>query len=346
MQIAILGATGYTGLEVVRLLQHHEQAEVTYVSSDSQAGAHLADVYPHLRGVLAHTLEVADPVEIAKRADYALVALPSGVSTNVVPGLLAAGVRVIDLAGDHRLPSAVYAAWYQKTPPSSSVLASAIYGLPELYADQIADAKLIANPGCYPTATLLSLLPLVKHGLIDPQSLIIDAKSGLSGAGKALSAGTHFVEVHENFKAYKVGEHQHIPEIEQVLTDVNPSGEPVTISFTTHLVPMIRGILTTSYAKLTGSYSTEDLLAVYREFYRNAPFVRLHAAGHWPQTRDVTASNYCDIGLRVDPRTQRVTVIGAIDNLVKGAGGQAIQNLNLLAGLAQTTGLTTAPVYL
>ncbi|WP_038092791.1 N-acetyl-gamma-glutamyl-phosphate reductase [Tumebacillus flagellatus] len=346
MQIAILGATGYTGLEVVRLLHKHPEAEVTYVSSDSQAGAELADVYPHLRGVLAYTLEGADPAEIAKRADYALVALPSGVSTNLVPGLLEAGVRVIDLAGDHRLPDDVYAKWYKKQPPAPTVLERAVYGLPELYKSQITGASLIANPGCYPTATLLSLLPLVKNGLIDPHSLVIDAKSGVSGAGKALSAGTHFVEVNENFKAYKVGEHQHIPEIEQVLTDVNPSGEAVTISFTTHLVPMIRGILTTSYAKLTGSYSTEDLLAVYREFYRDAPFVRLHSAGNFPQTRDVTASNFCDIGLRVDPRTNRVTVIGCIDNLVKGAAGQAIQNLNLLAGLPETTGLLNVPVYL
>lgn len=346
MQIAILGATGYTGLEVVRLLQQHPEAEVTYVSSDSQAGAELSDVYPHLRGVITHTLEPANAAEIAKRADYALVALPSGISTGLVPGLLEAGLKVIDLAGDHRLPSEVYATWYKKTPPSSAILAEAVYGLPEINAAQIANAKLIANPGCYPTSTLLSLLPLVKHGLIELDTLVIDAKSGISGAGKAATAATHFVEVNENFKAYKVGEHQHIPEIEQVLTQVNPSGTPVTISFTTHLVPMTRGILTTSYARLTGAYSTADLLDIYREFYKNAPFVRLHPEGSFPQTRDVTAVNYCDIGLRVDPRTQRVTAIGAIDNLVKGAAGQAIQNLNLLAGLPETTGLITAPVYL
>jgi N-acetyl-gamma-glutamyl-phosphate reductase len=346
MRIAVIGATGYTGLETVRLLAQHPEMELTYVTSDSQAGAELTEVYPHLRGIVTQTLSPVDAEAIADVADVAMVALPSGISTKLVPGLLEAGLRVIDLAGDHRLPSDVYQQWYGKQPPSDHILQEAVYGLPEFYAEQIEQARLIANPGCYPTATLLSLLPLMKWESIDPSTIVVDAKSGVTGAGKGLSLGSHFVEVNENFKAYKVGQHQHIPEVEQILTRENRNGEPVVISFTTHLVPMNRGIMVTCYAKLTGAYTTEELVEKYAAFYRDAPFVRVHGVGSMPQTRDVTASNFCDIGLRVDPRTQRVTVIGVIDNLVKGAAGQAVQNLNLFAGLPQTTGLMGAPVYL
>jgi N-acetyl-gamma-glutamyl-phosphate reductase len=349
VKIAVLGATGYTGLELIRLCLQHPQLELTYVSSDSQSGSMLAEVYPHLATLLTLQLEKADPSAVAAVADMALVALPSGLSTALVPGLLEAGLKVIDLAGDHRLPAAEYQTWYKKQPPTDAHLSEAVYGLSEYYAEEIAKARLIANPGCYPTATLLSLLPLLKGGYIDPATLVIDAKSGVSGAGKALSLGSHFVEANENFKAYKVGAHQHIPEIEHILTRENPSGEPVVISFTTHLVPMSRGILTTSYARLVPgkqAITTEELLSYYADFYKNDPFVRIHPPGRMPQTRDVSGSNFCDIGLHVDPRTQRVTVIGCIDNLVKGAAGQAIQNLNLMSGFPSTTGLLTAPVYL
>lgn len=346
MRIAVIGATGYTGLETVRLLAQHPEMEVTYVTSDSQAGVELTEVYPHMRGIVTQTLQPVDAQAIAHVADVAMVALPSGISTKLVPGLLEAGLRVIDLAGDHRLPSDLYQQWYGKQPPSDALLQEAVYGLPEFYAEQIAQARLIANPGCYPTATLLSLLPLMQWGMIDASTIVVDAKSGVTGAGKALSLGSHFVEVNENFKAYKVGQHQHIPEVERILTRENPSGEPVVISFTTHLVPMNRGIMATCYAKLTEDISTEELVEKFAAFYKDAPFVRVHSVGSMPQTRDVTASNFCDIGLRVDPRTKRVTVIGVIDNLVKGAAGQAVQNLNLLAGLPQTAGLIQPPVYL
>lgn len=346
MRIAIIGATGYTGLELLRLLEQHPQMEVTCVTSDSQSGVALADAYPHLQGLTEHELAKLDPKQLAETADLALVALPSGVSTGLVPGLLEAGLRVIDLAGDHRLPGPVYEKWYGKVPPSDATLTEAVYGLPELYAEQIAGARLIANPGCYPTATLLSLLPLVQGGLIDPDTIVVDAKSGVSGSGKGLSPSSHFIEVHENFKAYKVGAHQHIPEIEQVLAAANAKGTDVTISFTTHLVPMSRGILTTSYAKLNDAWSAEDLLRYFADFYKKSPFVRIRRPGSMPQTRDVSMSNFCDIGLHVDPRTNRVTVIGVIDNLVKGASGQAIQNLNLMAGLEQTAGLLAQPAYL
>lgn len=346
MKVAVLGATGYTGLELIRLLHQHPALELAYIASDSSAGLELSEAYPHLRGVTDHSFEKLDLPAIASRCDIALLALPSGLSANSAPQLLQHGVKVIDLSGDHRLPPDIYHHWYHKTPPAPDIQAQAVYGLPELYADQIAQANLIANPGCFPTATLLALLPLLKHGLIDPSTLVIDAKSGVSGAGKTPSAATHFVEINENFKAYKVGHHQHIPEIERILTQENPAGEDVTISFTTHLVPMTRGILITSYAKLTADRSTEDLLHHLADFYKGHPFVRIHPAGSMPQTRDVAKSNFCDIGLHVDPRTKRVTVISVIDNLVKGASGQAIQNLNLIAGLDPATGLLTTPVYL
>lgn len=346
MKIAVLGATGYTGLELVRLLAQHPELELTAVTSDSQADAWIADVYPHLTDIVPHVLERVEAERIAEVADVALTALPAGLSREIVPSLLQAGLRVIDLAGDHRLPSDVYAEWYQKTPPADDLLASAVYGLPELYAAEIANAQLVANPGCYPTATLLSLVPLMQNGWIDPATLIVDGKSGVTGAGKAMHPSIHFAEVNENFKAYKVGAHQHTPEIERILARESRTGEEVTMTFTTHLVPMNRGILTTAYANLTVEQTTDDLLALYADFYRDAPFVRVHPAGRYPQTRDVSASNYCDIGLHVDPRTRRVTVLAAIDNLVKGAAGQAVQNLNILAGIDQTTGLRSVPVYL
>ncbi|HEU4964998.1 MAG TPA: N-acetyl-gamma-glutamyl-phosphate reductase [Bacilli bacterium] len=346
MRVAVLGATGYTGIELLRLLDHHPQMELTYIASDSRAGLQVGEVLPHLRGVTTASFEKGDVARIAACADVALLALPSGLSVEWAAQLLTCGVKVIDLSGDHRLPPALYQEWYKKTPPEAVTQQQAVYGLSEFYGADVAQAKLIANPGCYPTATLLSLLPLVQRSLIDPQTLVIDAKSGVSGAGKAATAATHYVEVNENFKAYKVGGHQHIPEIEHILTRENPTGERVTISFTTHLVPMTRGILVTSYAKLTGSHSTEELLHLYADTYRDHPFVRIHPQGSMPQTRDVAKSNFCDIGLHVDPRTERVTVIAVIDNLVKGASGQAIQNLNLLAGLDPTTGLFHSPVYL
>jgi N-acetyl-gamma-glutamyl-phosphate reductase len=344
MNVAVIGATGYTGLELVRLLTQHPKMKLTCVTSDSQAGAMLTEVYPHLEGLLHEQLLHADAGEIAACADLAFTALPSGLSTKIVPDLLRAGLRVIDLAGDHRLSQEDYAAWYQKTPPTREVLSQAVYGLPEFFAENIASARLVANPGCYPTATLLSLLPLVMNELIDADTIVVDAKSGVSGAGKALSPGTHFAEVNENFKAYKVGVHQHIPEIEGILKQM--SGQNLAISFTTHLVPMTRGILITAYAKLTQDVTTDEVLKLYKESYRDRPFVRVRAKGSMPETKDVSGSNFCDIGLRVDPRTKRVTVIGVIDNLVKGAAGQAIQNANLLFGLPQTTGLWTAPAYL
>jgi N-acetyl-gamma-glutamyl-phosphate reductase len=343
MKIAVIGATGYTGAELLRILSMHPRVEVSVLTSDSSAGKSIAQLYPHVRDIYKHTLQQADPAEIAKQADLAFVALPGGLSSGIVPGLIEAGLKVIDLGGDFRLPASLYETWYKKQAPPVELQQQAVYGLSEWYAEEIAQANLITNPGCYPTATLLGLLPLVKHGLIELDSIVVDAKSGVSGAGKALSLNTHYPEINENLKAYKLGVHQHIPEIETQLARV--AGEDVTISFTTHLVPMVRGILTTTYARLKDRWTTGDLLDLYQQIYEGATFVRIRPEGEFPATKEVATSNYCDIGLYVDERTKRVTVISVIDNLVKGASGQAVQNLNLMNGWDEATGLGFVPVY-
>lgn len=343
MKVAVIGATGYTGVELLRLLGMHPRVEVTALTSESSAGLPLAQVYPHLRSIEKKTLQNVNPQEIAARAELAFVALPGGQSGQIVPDLLAAGLKVIDLGGDFRLPASLFESWYKKPAPPAEWQQRAVYGLSEWYPEEIARAELISNPGCYPTATLLGLLPLVKNRLIELDSIIVDGKSGVSGAGKSLTLSSHYAEINENTKAYKVGVHQHIPEIESQLSRV--AGEEVVISFTTHLVPMTRGILITSYAKLKESWSTEDLLDLYRQTYAGAAFVRIRPQGEFPGTKEVVTSNYCDIGLHVDRRTGRVTVVSVIDNLVKGASGQAVQNLNLLNGWDEATGLHFIPTY-
>lgn len=343
MKIAVIGATGYTGAELLRLLAMHPHVEVTVLTSDSSAGTPIAQLYPHLRGIYKQTLKTVDPQEIAKHAELAFVALPGGLSGGIVPGLVEAGLKVIDLGGDFRLPLPLFETWYKKPAPPAELQQQAVYGLSEWYPEEIAKARLITNPGCYPTATLLALLPLIQRGLIELDSIVVDAKSGVSGSGKSLSLTTHYTEINENMKAYKLGVHQHIPEIETQLARV--AGEDVTISFTTHLVPMVRGILATSYAHLKERWTTKDLLDMYQQTYEGSPFVRIRPEGEYPATKEVMASNYCDIGLYVDERTKRVTVVSVIDNLVKGASGQGVQNLNLMNGWDETTGLGFVPVY-
>jgi N-acetyl-gamma-glutamyl-phosphate reductase len=280
---------------------------------------------------------------VAARADLVFTALPHESAMAAIPDILAAGARVIDLSADYRLQDpAVYAAWYAPHT-SPELLAEAVYGLPELYRAQIGAARLVANPGCYPTSVALALAPLLRAGLIDPASLIIDSKSGTSGAGRAAKIDSLYCEVNEGFKAYGVGKHRHTPEIEQTLSAL--AGTPVVVSFTPHLLPVNRGILSTCYATLTAPTTTEDLLGLFDGFYQNEPFVRVHPAGSLPNVAYVRGSNYCDVGLVCDPRTNRVIVISAIDNLVKGAAGQAIQNMNLLLCLDERTGLGVIPLF-
>lgn len=341
---AIVGSTGYGGVELIRLLASHPLAEVTSVISSSSAGTPITEGYPHLTGIREELLDDVDAATIKSKADVVFLATPAGVASKLAPELLAAGLRVIDLSGDFRLKTpSLYEEWYKKTAADEQFLKQAVFGLSEVYGENVHGASFVSNPGCYPTATLLGLVPAVKEGLIDPSTIIIDAKSGVSGAGRGASLGTHYSELNENFKAYKINQHQHTPEIEMVLSDA--AGAPVVTTFTTHLVPMTRGIMSTMYASVKGERSVNDFIELYRSFYEGRSFVRVRPEGQWPATKEVWGSNYCDIGFALDKRTNRITIVSVIDNLVKGAAGQAIQNLNLMMGWDETLGLQFVPVY-
>jgi N-acetyl-gamma-glutamyl-phosphate reductase len=341
LRVAIAGASGYTGFELIRILSQHPQAKLTAVTSRAQAGEKVGDFYPALKTHCDLSFEEPDPHVLTSHADLVFTALPHQAAMDLIPDLLKQGVKVVDLSADYRFCDArVYEEWYQphKTP---ELLSEAVYGLPELYRHQIQAARLVGNPGCYPTSIILAAAPLFSSKLVEPQSLIADSKSGVSGAGRGLSLTTHFCEVSESFKAYKVAEHRHTPEIEQELSRL--TGEPVRVTFTPHLVPMSRGILSTVYSALKDGVSEEQIDEVFTSFYQEAPFVRLCAKGTLPTTLQVRGSNYCDLAWRVDGRTQRIIVISAIDNLTRGASGQAVCNMNLMSGLPETLGLDFAP---
>jgi len=344
MRAAIIGGTGYGAIELIRLINKHPYLEVGSVVSNSQAGSNFSESYPHLTEIINQPLVSFDVERLVKENDIVFLATPSGVSSKMAPELVDKGIKVIDLSGDFRLRSQnEYETWYKHSAPEEEYLSKAVYGLSEIYEKEIKSAAFIANPGCYPTAASLGLLPIIKANLADSKTIIIDAKSGVSGAGRGLSLTSHYAEINENLKAYKLGAHQHIPEIEQVLSD--ESGNSVTITFTTHLVPMTRGIMITAYVNLTEKLSTNTVHELYNKFYENHPFVRVRPAGAYPSTKEVSGSNYCDIGLHVDPRTNRLTIISVIDNLVKGAAGQAIQNANIMNDWDVKTGLESIPMY-
>jgi N-acetyl-gamma-glutamyl-phosphate reductase len=344
LNVGIVGASGYTGVELARILAGHPEVRLTAATSRQYAGKPLAEVFPNLRKRVDIVCENLSVDELIERADFFFCAVPHKTAMNIVPHLLDACKKVGDLSADYRIhDAAVYEAWYQ--PHSSpQLLGEAAYGLPELYRETIRPARLTANPGCYPTSVILALTPLLRNGLIDPASLIIDSKSGTSGAGRAATVGSLFCEVTDGFRAYKVGgTHRHIPEIEQELSVA--AGHPVTISFTPHLLPISRGILSTIYGSLTEAGEQTDLQALYERTYGDEPFIRVLPAGSFPATQHVRGSNCCDIGLQQDPRTKRIIVMCAIDNIVKGASGQAVQNMNLMNGFAETTGLMGAPFF-
>ena len=344
MKAAIVGGTGYGSIELIRLIKKHSFLEVGTVVSNSQSGVNIGDVYPHLSNIIAQPLETFDADRLVENNDIVFLATPSGVSSRLIPTLLNKGIKCIDLSGDFRLRSSeAYESWYKHSPSAEDYLKQSTYGLSEIYAEKIKSSNLIANPGCYPTATTLGLIPMIKTGFVDERSIIIDAKSGLTGAGKGLTLTSHYAEINENVRAYKLGEHQHIPEIEQVLQD--ESGKQITITFSTHLVPMSRGIMCSMYMNLSEIIATEDVIQLYSQFYEQHPFVRVRPMGNIPSTKEVVGSNYCDIGLHVDQRTNRLTIISVIDNLVKGAAGQAIQNVNLMNGWDERTGLEDIPMY-
>ncbi len=343
IKAAIYGASGYTGQELTRILAGHPQVELTAVTSRRFAGQRISDVFPALYGLTALTYENATPDEIAGRCDVVFLALPHGVSMEIAPAFVQAGRKVIDLSADYRLRDlAVYEKWYARHQ-SADLFAKAVYGLPELYRETIKTTSLVANPGCYPTSIILGLAPALRSGLIDPASIIADSASGVSGAGREPLTGSLFCEVAGGFKAYKVGKHRHTPEIEQELNAL--AGVAFPVSFTPHLLPVKRGILSTLYATLKKDVSAADLHALYTSFYVNEKFVRVCPLDVYPNISSVAGSNYCDIGVALDARTRRVIILSAIDNLIKGAAGQAVQNMNIVCGLAEDAGLGVAPVF-
>lgn len=343
IKVSIIGATGYAGAELVKLLWQHPEVTITHVTSESNPGVPLCEVYPHLRGVTDLVLESAsDILPIAQDSDFLFVALPHGHAMKIGLAVKDLPVRIIDLGADYRFDdSEIYEAWYHV--PHTYPDAPRVYGLAELTRTQVKDAKIIGNAGCYTTASILALAPLVEANLIDTDSIVIDAKSGVSGAGRSAKTDTHFPEFYDNFKAYGVATHRHTPEIEQALGAL--CNHPITLNFTPHLVPMSRGILATAYAKCNPDITAENITAAFEQKYAAEPFIRLLGLGAYPNTKYVRGSNFVDIGWHYDPRTNRVIVLSAIDNLVKGAAGQAVQNFNIANGLPETTGLQLVPMF-
>lgn len=344
-RIAIAGASGYAGAELVRLAAAHPYFDITAVTSEKSAGQSVASVFPSLTGVVQHTFEALAPEALAERADALFLALPHTKSQEPVALCMKAGKLVVDLSADYRLKSvAAYEQWYQTPHAHPALLQEAVYGLPELHRSAIAKAKLVASPGCYPTAAILQLAPLFAKGLVQLDSIVIDAKSGVSGAGRSPALPYHFPEAHESLEPYKIGKHRHIPEIEQELSGVLGTPGAVTIAFTPHLVPMNRGILSTAYCKLKTEIKLPELRALYREFYKGERFIRLYE-DIVPNPRYIKGSNFCDIGVYADQRAGWVVTVAAVDNLVKGAAGQAIQAMNLMMGIPEETGLTAPGSY-
>lgn len=334
IRVAVLGASGYAARELLRILLAHPHAEVTSLVSRQEGEPCVGDVHPLLRGRLSLRLENLTAKQIANRADCVFSCLPHAASAEAVAPLLAAGLRVVDLSADYRLRDpAVYATWYDHQHPDAGRLAEAVYGLPELHREAIRRAQLVANPGCYPTSAILPLAPLLRAGLISPDGMIIDSKSGVTGAGRSPKPHLHFPEANENFSAYGVGNHRHTPEIDQMLSACGAGAARVI--FTPHLVPMDRGMLTTAYATPRADVDAAAIMAALRQAYASEPFVRI--VDGLPTTKDVVGSNYCDITARLV--RGRVVTISVIDNLVKGAAGAAVQNFNLMYGFPETTAL-------
>ncbi len=344
-RVGIVGVTGYTGMELCRLLVGHPALELVAATSRTEAGKTLGVLYPYLQQTPMAEIVVQepDPAALAKTCDLVFLAVPHGTAMHVAHALLAAGCRVVDLSADFRLRHrAVYEEWYATAHSCPDLLTQAVYGLPELYGEAVRWAQLVANPGCYPTASILALYPALAAQLIFPDDLVIDAKSGASGAGRKATVATLFCEVHDTFRAYNLGRHRHTPEIEQELSQA--AGQPLTVSFNPHLVPMDRGILATCYARLRPGVDEATVRDVYADFVTGKPWLRLLPAGVLPETRWVRGTNWCDLGLVVDRRTHRLVVVTAIDNLCRGASGQAVVNANLMLGLPEDLGLSRSPV--
>ena len=344
IKVGIIGATGYAGGELVRILSGHKDAEIKWYGSRSYIDQKYADVYRNMFQIVDAVCMDDNMEELASQVDVIFTATPQGLCASLVNEDILSKTKIIDLSADFRLKDVkVYEEWYKIEHKAPRFLEEAVYGLCEVNRDSVRNARLVANPGCYTTCSILTAYPLAKEGLIDMSTLIIDAKSGTSGAGRGAKVQNLFCEVNENMKAYGVASHRHTPEIEEQLGYA--AGEPVALSFTPHLVPMNRGILATEYAKLTKDVSWEDVKAVYDKYYRDEKFIRVLDQDVCPETKWVEGSNYVDIGFKIDPRTNRIIMMGAIDNLVKGAAGQAVQNMNLMFGLKESEGLELVPVF-
>jgi len=341
IQCAIIGATGYTGIELARILLRHPQVRISMLTTRQDEAPELRNLLPELPKASTLRFEKFDAKEVIRRSDIIFVCLPHTEAMNTAADFYKAGKIVIDLSADFRLKDArLYKAWYQHAHTKKELLKQAVYGMPEIYRREIRSANLIANPGCYPTSAILALKPLLEKALIEPDGIVIDSKSGVSGAGKKLTTATFYGEVQENFKAYKVNAHQHMPEIKSILEDV--SGGEVEFAFVPHLLPLQRGILSTVYAMARKGVKKREIFTAFEESYKDEPFVRLKKEGVFPSLHDVQHTNFCDIGITADERSGRVIVISAIDNLVKGASGQAVQNMNIRCGFAETAGLGAA----
>lgn len=344
IKAGIIGSTGYAGGELARLLLQRDDIEIKWYGSRSYIDKSYASIYPNMFQLTDEVCRDDNMKELADQVDVIFTATPQGLCSSLINEEILSKTKVIDLSADFRIKDvSVYEKWYKLVHPCPDYIKEAVYGLPEVNREAIKKARLIANPGCFPTCSFLSVYPLVKEGLIDGNTLIIDAKSGTSGAGRGAKMDSLFCEVNENIKAYGVASHRHTPEIEEQLSYA--AGRPVTISFTPHLVPMNRGILVTAYASLIKQVSYEEVKAVYDRYYKDEYFVRVLEKDVCPQTRWVEGSNFVDVNFKLDERTGRVVMMGAIDNMVKGAAGQAVQNMNLMFGLPENTGLKQIPMF-
>jgi len=334
VKIGVCGATGYTALELLKILLRHPEAEIVALTSRQEGDLHIGMVHPQLAGRLDCRLQNISPVAVAAQVDCVFCCLPHAASAEAVKEIMGAGVKVVDFSADYRLNDAeTYTQWYGNQHPDKDRLGKTAYGLPELFADEIIEADLVANPGCFPTSAILPLAPFIKQGLIDPKDIVVDSKTGVSGAGRSPKLPFHYPECNESISAYNVGRHRHMPEIDQILG--RACGAEVEVIFTPHLVPMDRGILSTIYARPTADMTEEQLFEILREFYADAPFVRI--VNHLPGTKDTYGANFCDITARLV--RGRIVLVSCIDNLVKGASGAAVQNFNLMFGFPETTAL-------
>ncbi len=344
IKIAICGGSGYTGAELLRILSGHPEVEITAVTSEKSAGKRVTDLFPHLHKYSYLIYEPLDKEKILNKADVFFMALPHAASQEAVDYFFKNGKKVIDLSADYRLSDvAVYEEWYKTPHNYADTLKNAVYGLPELHREKIKKSSLIANPGCYPTSAILGLYPVIKEGMIDIETIVVDSKSGTSGAGRKADVGFSYCEVNEGFKAYGIAVHRHTPEIEQELSEI--AGKKITINFTPHLVPMDRGIISTMYGKMVKKIDTAAILDIYKKYYDAEPFVNVLDEGVYPNAKNVRGSNFVEIGLKVNKRTNTLIIVSAIDNLVKGASGQAVQNMNIIMGIKETTSLESLAVF-